>query len=243
MSFDLAVWSASLDLSHKTALDLYVSLCEGKAEHPIADAGVDEFYRDLTSQHPELDAVPDDEVDSCPWSAGFDRSPGHLIMCMSWSRANDMFHLVRGLAEKHNVSVFDPQQGRLIYPPGTPLELSHRGDVWPGLVTALQSLLKRTNDNSFVIIEDKATSHFVQFGGGGSFVIDLPLVALSDIEKGRAADVFGGLGVDAPEGDPGGFQFYQCDLGKDPEKAATTALRIFAEVYQQDRQYLDTQEN
>ena len=51
--------------------------------------------------------------DLCPWSIAFDRSEGHIIICCVWSRADYVESLVRDLATKHELDVFDPQADRL----------------------------------------------------------------------------------------------------------------------------------
>lgn len=119
MSYDLGVWYPYQRLSDAQAGDLYVGLCEGTVEHPRAHPSVDAFYDELTAKHPEIDTVPDDRIDDhdySPWSCELDRSPGHIIMTCVWSKAEYVDGLVRALARKHGLAVFDPQSGRISYP-------------------------------------------------------------------------------------------------------------------------------
>ena len=121
MSYDLGVWYPYQRLSHEQAGKLYVALCEGKGETPPAHAAVDGFYQELTAKHPEIDTIPDEQIDDhdyCPWSCALDRSPGHVIMPCVWSKAEYVDSLVRELARKHGLAVFDPQAGRISYPDG-----------------------------------------------------------------------------------------------------------------------------
>ena len=119
MSCDFGVWWPSRELDDAAAEELYVTLCEGDATGVEPSPAVDAFYRELTSMHPEIHDVPEDDVDNtdlCPWSIAFDRSPGHLIMCCVWSRAEYVEELVKQLASKHGLAVFDPQSRRITYP-------------------------------------------------------------------------------------------------------------------------------
>lgn len=119
MSYDLGVWYPHERLSDAAAGMLYVALCRGTVEDPPAHPAVDAFYHELTAKHPEIDTVPDehaDDFDYCPWSCALDRSPGHVIMTCVWSKAQYVDGLVRELARKHGLAVFDPQAGRITYP-------------------------------------------------------------------------------------------------------------------------------
>ena len=119
MSYDLAVWNTKSRLSNEEAVKLYHQLCDniitGIAPHP----GIEAFFSELTAKHPEIDDVPDeriDDTDYCPWSIAFDHSPGHLIMPCVWSKAEYVDGLIRTLARKHGLAVFDPQSGTVSYP-------------------------------------------------------------------------------------------------------------------------------
>lgn len=119
MSCDFGVWSPSRRLDDAAAGQLYVALCEGDTTGVEPSPAIDAFYSELTSMHPEIDDVPEDDVDNtdlCPWSIAFDRSPGHLIMSCVWSKAEYVEGLVKRLASKHGLAVFDPQSEKIVYP-------------------------------------------------------------------------------------------------------------------------------
>lgn len=87
--------------------------------------GFEAFYRELTALHPAIDDIPEEEIgntDLCPWSIAFDRSDRHILLCAVWSRADDAENLVRTLAAKHDLALFNPQTGILHLPdhPTTP---------------------------------------------------------------------------------------------------------------------------
>src|SRR3954470_16900853 len=123
MSCDHAVWFPRRRLSSAEAGTLYRALCDGDSsgtqEHPAIEA----FHADLVARHPQIDDVPQEQVDDldlCPWSIAFDRSPGHIIMCCVWSKADYVNGLLRSLADKHGLALYDPQAGQIHYPGGLP---------------------------------------------------------------------------------------------------------------------------
>lgn len=119
MSCDHAVWFPSRRLTDREAGALYVRLCDGDLSGVVPHPSVDAFYSELTAVHPEIDDIPEERIDDheyCPWSIAFDRSPGHLIMCCVWSRADYVGDLLRTLAKKHALALYDPQADRVWYP-------------------------------------------------------------------------------------------------------------------------------
>jgi hypothetical protein len=116
MSFDLGIWHSPRNLTHEEAGELYAALCESKADSVKPHSSVDAFYDELTARYPEIDTVPDDRIDDhdyCPWSCALDRSPGHVIMPCVWSQAENVNQFVHALAAKHQLVVYDPQQGQM----------------------------------------------------------------------------------------------------------------------------------
>jgi hypothetical protein len=119
MSCDYGVWNTRSRLSPKEAGELHLRLCEGDTSEVTPHPGIEAFYREITSLHPEIDDVPEEKVGDttfCPWSAGFDRSDGHIIMCCVWSEADYVGDLVSRLARKHGLAFYDPQSERIVYP-------------------------------------------------------------------------------------------------------------------------------
>lgn len=93
----------------------------------------------------------------------------------------------------------------------------------------------------FIIIEHPESGKFVQFEfDAGELVIDLPVVALDEVERGRAAVVFASVGVDAPteygyrneEAGPDlTITTWRRAFGSDARAAGGFAQRILREVY------------
>jgi len=113
------VWFPHNHLSDEEAGEVYEALADGDSEDLAAHAAVADFYAELTQKHPEIDDVPEgriDDTDYCPWSCELDHSEGHLIMCCVWSKAEYVYDLVKGLALKHGLAMYDPQEGHVTYP-------------------------------------------------------------------------------------------------------------------------------
>lgn len=129
MSCDYAVWQTASRLSNPQAGRVYQALCAGDTSGVMASPAIEAFYRELTRQHPEIDEVPADRVDDhdlCPWSVAMDRSPGHVIMCCIWPKADEVGRLLRSLAARHGLAMYDPQSEQIIYPNETTPSLFKR---------------------------------------------------------------------------------------------------------------------
>ena len=121
MSCDFAVWFPHKRLSDAEAGELYGALCDGDTSGVQAHPAIEDFLAELTSRHPQIDDVAEEQIDDhelCPWSVAFDQSPGHLIMCCVWSKADYVERLLRDLALKHGLAVHDPQSEKIIHPDG-----------------------------------------------------------------------------------------------------------------------------
>jgi len=120
MSCDFGVWYPDKRLSDDEAGARYARLCDGAVEGEVVEhPAILAFYTELTSLHPEIDDIPEERVgdtEYCPWSVAMDRSDGHVIMACVWSRAEYVGQLVKALAKKHGLVLYDPQEGRVFYP-------------------------------------------------------------------------------------------------------------------------------
>ena len=122
MSFDLGVWYPQTRLQNAQARELYLRLCEGDTSGVAPNPAIDAFYAELTSKHPEIDAIPKERIDDhdyCPWSCKLYRSSGHVIMSCVWPKATYVGELVQDLARKHRLAVYDPQSDAVTYPDGS----------------------------------------------------------------------------------------------------------------------------
>lgn len=112
---------------------LYAALCDGDTSGVQAHPAVGAFYDELVANHPQIDDISDDEVDDhdlCPWSIAFDRSDGHIVMCCVWSKADYVSGLLKSLAEKHGLALYDPQAGRVHNPGKAPPDSKRKWKIW-----------------------------------------------------------------------------------------------------------------
>jgi hypothetical protein len=122
MSFDLGVWYPDRPLSNEEAGKRYARLCDDDTSEVVEHPAVQAFYDELVAKHPEIDDIPEDRIDDsdyCPWSVAMDRSPGHVIMCCVWSKADYVGALVADLAAKHGLVLYDPQSNAAVFPAGS----------------------------------------------------------------------------------------------------------------------------
>ena|SRR5208337_5302636 len=119
MSFDLGVWHSEVPLTNAQAAEIYVHLCQNwpylKGESPSIAA----FYDDLIRRWPEIDTVPEEEIDNmnyCPWSCALPHSGMAVVMACVWSMAEEVEAFVKDLAKKHGLVLFDPQSDTVSLP-------------------------------------------------------------------------------------------------------------------------------
>ncbi len=118
MSFDLGVWYSSRPFTAKEADERYVALSKNGDVTRLIEPhqSVAEFVAALTAQYPQIDDVPEDKIDACPWTVEFDLSKGHATMPIMWSRVDDVAPFVMELAEKHGLVCYDPQARKVYLP-------------------------------------------------------------------------------------------------------------------------------
>jgi hypothetical protein len=68
------------------------------------------FFASSINNDLKRKSVSDDVVDESPRSVEIDVSDGAVIMCMVWSRVEEVAPFVRDLAKKHNLVCYDPQE-------------------------------------------------------------------------------------------------------------------------------------
>lgn len=133
MSCDHAVWFPHKRLTNEEAGRLYAELCQGNVAGVEAHPSLDAFHAELVARHPEIDDVPEEQIDDldvCPWSIAFDRSPGHIIMCCAWPKADYVNGLLKTLARKHGLALYDPQAERIHYPDEAPSQSKPWWKLW-----------------------------------------------------------------------------------------------------------------
>lgn len=181
MSYDLAVWYSTQPITTQEAAAIYGRLGTETVNDVEHHPGVNSFVEELTAQYPQIDDWADDDIDDCPWNDAFDQSPGYVVMCISFSRVNEIVPMVQKLAAKHDLVCFNPQWPCVVYPPRLAamphLRLSLEN--WTvidkptpeQIAEALSSLT--TEGNSFAILE-RTDSTYLQTGlqTTGEYVVE-----------------------------------------------------------------------
>ena len=117
MSFYLAVWNSGTGISDDEAAARYLALRDEKSVTSEFDDQVYAFYSLLTSRYPEVEMVPEDELDACPWASALDVTGDHVIMAIQLEHAPKIIGHIVALAAQLELVCFDPQAGRVYLPP------------------------------------------------------------------------------------------------------------------------------
>jgi len=119
VSFDLAVLSAARPLDAEQARDAYERLASGEEWYAVLpqDDRVAQFVAALSARWPDIDTLPEDQIEASPWSNGFDVSPAHVLLNMRWSSPDEIIQFCEATASALGLNLFDPQDGTL-YAPG-----------------------------------------------------------------------------------------------------------------------------
>src|SRR6516164_816969 len=117
MNFYLGVWNSPTAISDDEAAARYLALSDEKSVESEFDPSVYNFYCGLISLFPEVETVPEDELDSCPWACGIDIAADHVIMAIQIEQAQKIIGQVVSLAAKYELICFDPQANKVYLPP------------------------------------------------------------------------------------------------------------------------------
>ena len=117
MSFYLAVWNSGTAISNDEAAARYLALRDEESVASEFDDQVYAFYSRLTSNYPEIEMVPEEELDACPWACGLDVAGDHVIMAIQLERAPKIIGHIVALAAQLELVCFDPQAGKVYLPP------------------------------------------------------------------------------------------------------------------------------
>jgi len=130
VSFDLAVLSAARPLEADEARDAYERLASGEEWSAVLpqDGRIAQFIASLSARWPDLDTLPEDQLDASPWSGGFEVSPAPILLTMRWSAPDEVIHFCEATASGLGLNLFDPQDGTLYSPGRGPRQATPRPD-------------------------------------------------------------------------------------------------------------------
>jgi hypothetical protein len=115
--FYLGVWKSATAISDEEGVAQYLALSDERSVASGFDEQVYAFYSILTLRYPEVEMVPEDELDACPWACGLDVGGGHVLMAIRPEMSEKVVPLVRVLAAQYELICFDPQAGKVHLPP------------------------------------------------------------------------------------------------------------------------------
>ncbi|MFE4698913.1 hypothetical protein ACFRIC_17775 [Streptomyces sp. NPDC056738] len=140
----------------------------------MANEAVAAFHRELTDRFPELSSTVDDDAlaEASPWAAGLDVSAAHVIMAMSWSRADGTAPEVVDLAGRHGLVCLDPQAQVLHRPPaqrgadGLSLRPCVGLTVEDADPEVIERAVRRLSAENWFLILERRSGYFLQVGHG-----------------------------------------------------------------------------
>jgi hypothetical protein len=127
-SLYLGVWKCLTPISDEEAAHQYRLLREVGSESRF-DAEVYAFYSRLIGLYPEIDTLPEEELDDSPWASSMEVSDSHVIMAIVPEQSEKVIPRVLALAEENGLVCFDPQASRVYLPPH--LVAKQGGDASP----------------------------------------------------------------------------------------------------------------
>jgi hypothetical protein len=103
------------------------------------------FYSRLISLYPEVETLPEDELDDSPWACSMEVSGSHVIMAILPEQSEKVVSQVLALAEDNGVVCFNPQAGKVYLPPHL---AAKQGNPAPAETSSVQSEPKRSEPSA-----------------------------------------------------------------------------------------------
>lgn len=111
VSFDLAFWYEKSQSTSDAAAQIYDRLTDGETGVVQSDPRVDVFYEDLISVYDDLTL---ENAETSPWMSSPYRNSECVIVAISWSRYKDVVPALLDVANRHGMTIYDPQD-RIVY--------------------------------------------------------------------------------------------------------------------------------
>ncbi|HEY7094469.1 MAG TPA: hypothetical protein VH393_14900 [Ktedonobacterales bacterium] len=116
MSFDLAFRHEEKPITAEQARHISWQLCEGDVSVVKPYSALALFLEGLAQRYPTISAYPDEDVDDCPWNSDWSVTPGSVIFCIAWSRAEEIAPLLVEMANAYNLMCYNPQRDEVYLP-------------------------------------------------------------------------------------------------------------------------------
>jgi hypothetical protein len=118
MTYDVALWVGEHPADDAAAAQAFDELWERyeDSSEPPAKRILD-CIDELTAKYPDLDELPNEEVDDSPWAEGSLRRNvigPFFYAALVPSKADETIGFIAETARRHDLICFDPQQDRLL---------------------------------------------------------------------------------------------------------------------------------
>jgi hypothetical protein len=80
------------------------------------------FLGEAAQRYPPIEACADEDVEDCPWNCAWDIGQGSVVVCIAWSRADELTPIIIALANEHDLLCYHPQQGEVYLPASLPTD-------------------------------------------------------------------------------------------------------------------------
>jgi hypothetical protein len=106
LAHHLAVWSASGPVTAEQAFALFAAYVRKDRDKPVvpATAALRQFVRELRAYYTRPGTAGQDH----PWTGKFRAAEGFMIIPIQNPRADEVREVVRSLADRHGLMVYDP---------------------------------------------------------------------------------------------------------------------------------------
>jgi hypothetical protein len=115
MSFDLGFWHEDRPITADEAGEVYLELCDGN-DRVVNAYPVVCFLEELAQRYPPIGDYEDDDIDECPWNCAWDIGQGSVVVCIAWTRADELTPILVELADHHDLLCYNPQRGEVYLP-------------------------------------------------------------------------------------------------------------------------------
>ena len=172
MSFDLFLWGSPQPATAEKAERICHELAAENTSSVSSDARVQGFAQELLQRFPALESLTGEELEASPWSMTPWVTDSHVIMTISWSRAQEVAKFVLALAAERGLVCFDPQASVVHNPPGQApadglrLEFCDGGVVDRPDPAALATLLQTLSSRNWYACLEARPGWFIQVGIG-----------------------------------------------------------------------------